>query len=122
MPTSQFLTDLRPSQPSDTLLYYDGPLLHWLPVEGRRLLAIALLEPVEGHDAVWPFLVCEMTEQGAQALLNDELTLLGAVLSAEGRYLLPNYGAEVMELIPVECVPEDWLPGDAFLSPIMRPL
>ncbi len=106
--------ELRPFGPEETLLYYDGPLLFWLPVEGRHLLAVALFEE---DDAAWPFLVSELSAETAAALKANELTLQRAVLDALAWYFLADYDAEVLDFEPVQQVPEDWLPGDVTLDP-----
>lgn len=109
--------ELRPYNPEETLFYYDGPLLLWLPVPGRHLLAMAILEEPE-QDRPWPFVVADMTEQMAADLMGNRITLLRAVLDANARYLVPDYGAEVLEYQLLEGdLPEDWRPGDVTLEP-----
>jgi hypothetical protein len=101
----------RPFCGMDVLFYYDGPLLFWMPCEGRRLLTVALPDEV----GPWPFLVVEMTEEAAQALEGNRLTLRAAVLAGMTRWLLTDYGAEILEFQPLQAIPEDWLPGDVCL-------
>lgn len=99
----------RPYSGPDVLYYYDGPLLFWLPSPGRNLLALALPEEV----GAWPFLVSELTDEQARALLEGALTLRSAVVLARENWLLADYGSErFWTLSPMEDVPEDWLPGD----------
>lgn len=105
---------LRPGAPHETLLYYDGPLLFWLPAEGRHLLAVALLD---GPHGAWPFLVAELSAQDAQALLSGQKTLQSAVKEALGWWLMPDYDAERLEFRRLTEVPAEWLPGDVFLTP-----
>lgn len=99
----------RPYSGPDVLHYYDGPLLFWLPCPGGNLLALALPDEV----GVWPFLVSELTDEQARALLEDTLTLRSAVVLARQNWLLADYGSErFWTLLPMEDVPMDWLPGD----------
>lgn len=102
----------RPMSPADTLLYYDGPVLFWLPeahAPGRRLLAMALPAVPGARD---PFLVAELEPEVAGRFERRELDLRQTVLAARAWYLLPDYRAP--ELV-VQCVegplPERWLPG-----------
>ncbi|MBU9200442.1 hypothetical protein KTD31_03615 [Burkholderia multivorans] len=104
--------DKRPFCGPDVLCYYDGPLLFWLPVEGRRLLAVALPDEA-GH---WPFLVVEVTDAQALALESNQLTLRAAVLAAGARWHLRDYDAETLVLESLDSVPEAWLPGDVMLK------
>lgn len=104
--------DRRPFCGPDVLFYYDGPLLFWLPVEGRRLLAVALPDDA-GH---WPFLVVETTNEQALALEENRLTLQAAVLAAEAKWHLRDFGAETLALEPLDTIPEAWLPGDVMLA------
>jgi hypothetical protein len=104
--------DKRPFCGPDVLCYYDGPLLFWLPVEGRRLLSVAL--PDEAGR--WPFLVVEVTDEQALALESNQLTLRAAVLAAGEKWHLRDYDAETLVLEPLDSVPEAWLPGDVMLK------
>lgn len=104
--------DSRPFAPDTTLLYYDGPLLFWLPhaTPGFRYLAQALPETAE---APWPFLVTELTTTEGNALLSQQVTLRQATLSAAKHYFMPNYNDTQLVLQPLSLpLPEDWLPGD----------
>jgi hypothetical protein len=104
--------DKRPFCGSDVLFYYDGPLLFWLPCEGRRLLAVAL--PVEAGK--WPFLVVELSEEQAQDLEGNRVTLRAVCLACKAKWLMRDYGADSLALEPLEGVlPEEWLPGDVLL-------
>jgi hypothetical protein len=104
----------RPMSPADTLLYYDGPVLFWLPevnavASGRRLLAMALPAVPGARD---PFLVAELEPEAAGRFERREQDLRQTVLAAQAWYLLPDYRAP--ELV-IQCVegplPERWLPG-----------
>lgn len=117
----------------DCLVYYDGPLLMWLPtmmaphLQGHRLLALAIaedsLEPgwlAQGEHA-WPFLVATLSVDDANAMLNDQKTLLATVLSARAWHIIPRYDAPTLSWIAVtreqlEQRGSDWLPGDAMLN------
>jgi hypothetical protein len=81
----------RPYDPADVLLYYDGPLLMWSPIPNRHLLALALMDDGVG---VWPFLVVEVFQESADALMGNRLTRLPAVQSAQSKYLLRDFRAE----------------------------
>lgn len=105
--------DQRPGAPEDTLLYYDGPLLFWLPAEGRHLLAVAL---PEGPHGPWPFLLAELSAPDAQALLSGQKTLQATVKDALGWWLMPDYDAERLEFRRLTVVPAEWLPGDVVLG------
>lgn len=106
---------LSPNNPegADVLMYYDGPLVMWLPHEALRLLAIAL--PDEAGP--WPFLVVQLTHEQASALENGTLTLKGAVVASGARYLLKEFGTKVLEMALLSAVPEEWLPGDGLMVP-----
>jgi hypothetical protein len=95
----------RPFDQDAVLMYYDGPMLFWLPVPGKRMLAIALPDDA----GRWPFLVSELREATVVALQSQESDLRQAVLSGIN-FLLTNYGADVLMLEPLTEVPEDWLP------------
>lgn len=104
----------------ETLLYYDGPLVFWLPVAGRRLLAYALqlfLEQGEGEERWrWPYIVAEVSAEAAAALDAGTQHLRQLVLEAQTRYLLPDYSADELVLERIDTpLPDDWLPGEAFL-------
>lgn len=105
--------DKRPFSGMDVLFYYDGPLLFWMPCEGRRLLTLALPDEV----GPWPFVVVEVSEEAAQGLEDNRLTLRAVVLGGSARWVLYDYGAETLALEPLESIPEDWLPGDVCLRP-----
>lgn len=102
----------RPFSPHECLLYYDGPLLFWLPAQDKHLLAIALLE----EKSPWPFLIVELSAAQADAVKSNELTLQRATLEAKSWHLLPDYGADELEFVPLSEVPPDWLPGDVTLD------
>lgn len=102
----------RPFSPDETLCYYDGPLLFWLPAPGQHLLTLALL--VEKDP--WPFLVSELDQAQAKELLEGRLTLQKAVLTARAWHYFPDYGAEQLEFRPLSTISEDWLPGDVMLT------
>lgn len=101
----------RPFSGDDVLAYYDGPLIFWLPFLGRRLLTFALPDDAGHH----PFLVLEVTEAQAQAFLTNKLTARRICLEATQAWLMPDYGADVLELAPLVAIPENWLPGDVML-------
>jgi hypothetical protein len=102
----------RPSSPDETLVYYDGPQLFWLPSpEGQHWLALALPDDV----GPWPFLVCDLTESAANSLLTGA-SLRATVLGAQTHWLLRDYEEEVLQMEPLSTLPEDWLPGDVALS------
>lgn len=117
------LTHRLDSNAAEVLLYYDGPLLAWLPVAGRRLLAYALA-PVTGEldaDApfYWPFVVVEMTDAAVSQLNAGTLSLRQAVLEAPARYLMPDYYVAVPEIRRIHAaLPDDWLPGDGPFYPV----
>jgi hypothetical protein len=98
----------RPYSPAETLLYYDGPLLFWLPAPGRHLLTVALPDDPE-QGLRWPSPRC-----GAP-LLSQQLTLRQTVLDAQAWHLIPDYDAETLQYQLLTSIPDDWLPGDAML-------
>lgn len=102
----------RPFGGDDVLIYYDGPLLFFLPVPEQRLLAIAL--PADAGTC--PFLVVELTEEQARAMLANEVTLRSVVLAASGAWFMPDYGADSLVLEPRTSIPQAWLPGDVRLQ------
>lgn len=98
----------RPFAGEDVLVFYDGPIVFWLPVAGRRLLATAL--PPEA--GVCPYLVAELTADQADALLANKVTLRSVYQGAKARWLMSDYGADVLTLDPITYIGESWLPGD----------
>lgn len=98
----------RPFADDDVLVFYDGPIVFWLPVAGRRLLATAL--PPEA--GVCPYLVAELTADQADALLANKVTLRSVYQGAKARWLMSDYGADVLTLDPITYIGEAWLPGD----------
>ncbi len=102
----------RPYSGEHVLYYYDGPLLFWLPHPELKLLAVALPEEA----GPWPFLVASVGAEQAQALLFNKLTLQRTVLTSQANFLMADYGAETLELIPLDVVPPQWLPGDVCLT------
>lgn len=102
----------RPASPADTLLYYDGPVLFWLPevdAPGRRMLAMALPAVPGAHD---PFLVAELEPEVAARFECRQLDLRQTVLAASAWYLLPDYRAPELVIQSIEGpLPERWLPG-----------
>lgn len=94
-------------------MYYDGPLLFWLPAEERHLLAVAL---PDGPHGAWPFLVVELSSDCAGALTDCRTTLQRAVREGLGWWLLPDYDADDLEFLPLAEIPADWLPGDVLLN------
>lgn len=98
----------RPYLPDDSLVYYDGPLVLWLAIDGLLYLAIAL---PESEDAPWPFLLAEVSP-AQQALVNaGALPLRTAVLQSPALYYLPDYWADLLVLSPAPNPPaEAWLP------------
>ncbi|KVP17373.1 hypothetical protein [Burkholderia ubonensis] len=105
--------DKRPYFGPGVLAYYDGPQLFWLPCEGRKLLAVGLPDEA-GH---WPFLVGELTEDQAQALEGNRITLRAVFLSAWAKWVMRDYDAETLVLEPLDAIPDVWLPGDVLLQP-----
>jgi hypothetical protein len=103
--------DQRPFCGSEVLFYYDGPQLFWLPCEGRRLLAVALPDEA-GH---WPFLVVELTEEQAQAVEGNRVTMRAVCLAGKAQWVMRDYDADSLALEPLEVIPEEWLPGDVLL-------
>lgn len=103
----------RPYGPEQTLLYYDGPLLFWLPGMDSRRYLFALLPDEVGP---WPFVVADLPAEAAQAIDDNKMTLQAAYTGPWPKYLLKNYDAEELVLEELECVPEDWLPGDVCLD------
>lgn len=101
----------RPFAGPEVLVYYDGPQLFWLPVPGRRLLALSLV-PVEGR---CPYVVVELTQEVAEALEGNRMTLKAAFEAATSSWLMPDYGAAALELQPLAGIPEQWLPGAVLL-------
>lgn len=117
----------------DCLVYYDGPLLMWLPTMGSpdlagcRLLAVAIAEDAiepswlpEGEHA-WPFLVATISLEDARAMMGNRKTLRETVLSARSWHIIPRYDAETINWIEVTgeqvmARGDDWLPGDAMLD------
>lgn len=105
----------RPFCGDDVLVFYDGPLVFWLPCQSQdatRLLCIALPREV-GRG---PFLVVTMTHRAAAALENNELTLQGAALGPGPKYLMADYDALLLVLQPLDTVPGHWLPGAVMLN------
>lgn len=102
----------RPFGPEETLVYYDGPQLFWLPVPEPGHWLCFGLPPDAGR---WPFLVARLKVTQAEALQANTLTVRQACLAAEALYLMPDYDAEVLELHPLSTVLGHWLPGDVFL-------
>lgn len=102
----------RPFSGGAVLVYYDGPMLFWLPVAGQHWLAMAL----PAGAGKWPYLVMELPQAQAEALWANQLTLLAAVRAAERCWLMPDYGADQLVLSLVTEIPVDWLPGDVCLA------
>jgi hypothetical protein len=114
------LTRTMPYAPAEVLLYYDGPLLTWLPVARRHLLAFAVpaITDDSGEERHWPFVVVELSEATVAGLNSGTLTLRGVVLQAKELYLMPDYYAAHPELRRIDvALPDAWLPGDAPLYP-----
>ncbi len=101
----------RPFSGDEVLAYYDGPLLFWLPVPGRRLLTVML--PYEADRM--PALVVELSEEQAGAMLANEVTMRSVVLSAKAAWHMADYSADTLVLTGVDHIPEEWLPGDVTL-------
>lgn len=98
------------------LMYYDGPLLFWLPATAdTQYLMVALFEM---PDCPWPFLAAELTFPQKEDMEEGRLSLRNAVLTAASHWLVKDYfEAGPLTLWPVGEVPEDWLPGDEYLVP-----
>jgi hypothetical protein len=103
--------DQRPFCGLDVLFYYDGPLLFWLPCDGRRLLAVALPDDA----GRWPFLVVELTEEQAQAVEGNRVTMRAACLAGKAQWVMRDYDNASLVLEPLDVIPEEWLPGDVLL-------
>ncbi len=104
--------DKRPFGGDDVLFYYDGPLLFWLPIDARRLLAVALPESV----GPWPFLVVELSEEQAQALEGNRATLRAVCEACQEKWLMRDYGAATLVLEPlIGPLKDEWKPGDVML-------
>ncbi len=106
----------RPQSYADggVLNYYDGPLLMILEsTDGSRYLASAL---AEGEEGPWPFFLTDLAPEIEEMLQGNEMTLRDAVEQGRAWWLLPDYGAEVLTVTPVDEVPDDWLPEDVLLG------
>ncbi len=113
-PTDLLVLESRPQAPDEVLSYYDGPVLMWLHArDGRQFLATAL--PEDGGE--WPFLLLDVSDawrerlEAGHATLREAYTARGAML-----YLLPDYGAEDLEIEELDELPEHWLPADEYLE------
>lgn len=102
----------RPYFDEGVLLFYDGPLIFWLPHPSRRLLAFAV--PLQEQQ--YPCLVVEVTDAQAEAFLSNQLSLQRLCLEANQAWHLPDYGAGELILEPLSAIPADWLPGDVMLK------
>lgn len=106
--------DQRPFSGDDVLFYYDGPLLFFLPLPEKVLLAVA----TDDERGPWPFFVLELTPQAKADLLANTLPLRDCYLQAKGCWFLADYGAQVLTLEPVLGIPEEELPSPGlFLQP-----
>lgn len=107
------ISDHRRFGPNDphVLWFSDGSLLLWLGQhQGLSLLAMALPD-VEG--CPWPFLVSAILPAQRRALETHRQTLRACVLGAAWQGLLQDYGAAPpLRLIPIQTVPDNWLPDD----------
>lgn len=110
--TLSIAPEYRPFDGDAVLLYYDGPIMFWLPGASVRLLAIALPDEAGPH----PFLVVEVPQETADALLGNRMTVRRVCLSAPQSWLMPDYGQDgPLVLTPLASIPEKWLPGDVTL-------
>lgn len=103
-----------PHLPDDpnVLLYHGEPLLTWLPVRGRKLLAIAC---EEGNPAGAQMLVCELSVEQAFQLLDRQLKLRDVVYGAKAWFDMPDYYATPPKLVRREALPDDLPPMDGYL-------
>ncbi len=101
----------RPFSGDDVLAYYDGPLLFWLPVPGRRLLVVMLAD----EETRMPALVVELSEEQACAMLANQVTMRAVVLAAQAAWYMADYGADTLVMTAVDHIPDEWLPGDVTL-------
>lgn len=99
--------DQRPFFGPTVLMFYDGPQVFWLPVPGRSLLALAL-----GDGGPWPFLVIELSLEQAVAIAAGDMSFRAACLAASDQWLMPDYDADQLVLVPLDAIPEAWLPRD----------
>jgi len=88
------------------LLYYDGPLLFFLPHPKKVLLAVA----TDDNRGPWPFFVLELTPQTKADLLSNTMPLRDCYLQAKRCWFLADYGAEVLALEHAEGIPENEMP------------
>lgn len=101
-----------PRTAKDSVLFYEEPLIVWLPAPGRNLLAIAC-ETEDPNRC--PMLVCELTAQQARALEAREEMLCDAIIGAQRWFDIPDYNAPVVELFPRERPPRDLPELDGYL-------
>lgn len=103
----------RPFAAEGVLMFYDGPLIFWLPHPSLRLLAFAVLS----QEQAYPCLVVEVTAEQAQAFLANQLSARRLCLESQQAWHLPDYGADELILEPLGSIPANWLPGDVMLQP-----
>lgn len=104
--------ECRPFDGDEVLAFYDGPIMFWLPWEQGRLLAIALPDEAGAH----PFLVVEVSEENACALLTNRKTVRKVFMECPRAWLMADYGrAGALLLEPLVSIPDEWLPGDVML-------
>jgi hypothetical protein len=101
-----------PRTKEDCLLYHGEPLIMWLRVPGRHLLAIACETEDPNRQ---PMLVCELTAQQARLFEAREEMLCDVVFGAQRWYDIPDYNAQVIELYPRERLPRDMPDMDGYL-------
>ena len=102
----------RPFFGEGVLMFYDGPLIFWLPHPSLRLLAFAV--PIQEQQ--YPCLVVEVTDAQAEAFLANQLSARRLCLQARQAWHLPDYGADELTLEPLVSIPAHWLPGDVMLQ------
>ena len=103
----------RPFFGEGVLMFYNGPLIFWLPHPSLRLLAFAV--PIQQQQ--YPCLVVEVSAEQAQAFLSNQISARRLCLEARQAWHLPDYGADELILEPLAGIPVNWLPGDVMLQP-----
>jgi len=103
----------RPYADEGVLMFYDGPLLFWLPHTDHRLLAVSL----ETQDQRYPCLVVAVDAAQEKALLENQLTIRRVFGEARHAWRLADYGADELVAEPLSRIEAVDLPGDVMLTP-----
>ncbi len=92
----------------DVLLYYDGPLLFWLKVPNRNMLAIAVVEFLSHY----PLFIVEVSDAIRQRFEAGDLDLHDTVYMGKNHFHVQDYYTNnpVMEPIDITTVPDNWIP------------